>query len=99
MTVKVYSVDKIEFDSHSEAGKTRVLVEGQVNTGGWTNISLVPTLPDPKDMYVDLDLVGTKPTGPVTQAFENVKASLLIDKGASLGVTVHASTNSLKKDF
>jgi hypothetical protein len=99
MSVKIARIDSISFDTHKGPNTTILTANGQVNTGGWTEIKLVPTTNPPKDLRVHLDFVGTKPTGIVTQGFVKVKASLEIEKTGKRGVTVHVASSELDKDF
>jgi hypothetical protein len=99
MSVKIAKIESILFDTHKGPATTRVMAEGQVNTGGWSDIKLVKTPNPPKDLRVHIDFVGTKPTGIVTQAFVKVKASLEIEKVGKKGVTIHAASSELSKDF
>ena len=97
--MKIAKIDSILFNTHKGPTTTVVMAEGQVNTGGWTDIKLVPTPNPPKDLRVHLDFVGTKPTGIVPQAFVKVKASLEIEKVGKKGVTIHSASGELAKDF
>lgn len=98
---KIYSVDRIEFDSHGVAGKTRVIAEGQVNTGGWGQAQLLQSSPEPLDGYRHFDLMAEPPNpgDVVVQVFEPRRAMVEISTSNLKGVTVHASTNHLTKDY
>lgn len=54
-----------------------VTVKGVAPTGGWTNITLRPV--ETKSGVLELELVGTPPAGPSTQALTNVAAAVQIN--------------------
>lgn len=99
MKLHVYSVNSINFDSHGVAGKTRLMVEGMTNTTGWTDCELVPTKKADPQGYMVFDLVATKPTGIVGQAFTPCRAVLTLSTTGLKGVTVQAATNAMSKSY
>lgn len=54
-----------------------VTVKGVAPTGGWTNITLRPV--ETKGGVLELELVGTPPSGPATQALTNIAAAVQIN--------------------
>lgn len=54
-----------------------VTVKGVAPTGGWTNVTLRPL--ETKGGVLELELVGTPPAGPATQALTNVAAAVQIN--------------------
>ncbi|MFN8687307.1 MAG: hypothetical protein ACK52Z_09755 [Acidobacteriota bacterium] len=76
-----------------------VQAEGQSNTGGWSNISLVPRESSPgPDAIAKFDLVGIPPSGIATQVFTTVRATgamPLREHETVRGIFIRASSNSI----
>lgn len=99
MLVRIARVDSIEFDSHSTVDVKGVIANGQVNTGGWTQIQLRPLDGAPQDSRIHLEFVGERPTGMVTQSFVKVHARREVKTSGYVGVVVHVRGAQLTKDF
>lgn len=54
-----------------------VIVKGKSPTAGWTNVTLRPI--ETKGSVLELELVGTPPPGPATQAITDVAAAVQIN--------------------
>ncbi len=54
-----------------------VVVKGVAPTGGWTNVTLRPV--ETKGGVLELELVGTPPSGPTTQVLTNTAAAVQIN--------------------
>lgn len=74
-----------------------VVVKGKAPTGGWTNVTLRPI--ETKGTVLELELVGTPPSGPATQAVTDVAAAVQINPlppGVKM-IRVVANTNKALK--
>lgn len=74
-----------------------VVVKGKAPTGGWTNVTLRPI--ETKGTVLELELVGTPPSGPATQAITDVAAAVQINPLPAdvKMIRVVASTNKALK--
>jgi hypothetical protein len=74
-----------------------VIVKGKAPTGGWTNVTLRPI--ETKGTVLELELVGTPPSGPATQGVTDVAAAVQINPlpaGVKM-IRVVANTNKALK--
>jgi hypothetical protein len=72
----------------------KLTAKGEVTTGGWTGGEL--TNPRIGDGILHLDFVAQPPTGPATDAFEEIEATYLqLLAGQPQDVTVHAARNQM----
>jgi hypothetical protein len=95
---KLFSVTSVQIAIlKSNPIKLLVTVHGMASTSGWKNIDLVPIPNSDADGVLDLDFVGTPPTGEVLTRLTPVTTDHVIEDGASKlsGVLVHARSNSL----
>lgn len=83
-----------------KGAKTTVQAEGQVNSGGWTDVQLVVSTEKKNGPGVfNLDFVGRKPEGMATMALVPVKATFDLGEAAGVkSVVVHAAGNSKSAD-
>lgn len=97
--VRVLTINSVRL-SLQKSNPPTILVEadGTVGTPGWKNLDLVP-MEDPvsADGILDLEFVGTPPTGIVIQVIRPVTADFIItaDVEKIVGVVVHSRTNSV----
>ncbi|MBI4922543.1 MAG: hypothetical protein HY834_12410 [Devosia nanyangense] len=95
---KVFSVSSVQLQIlKSNPVQILVVAHGMAATSGWKNIDLVPVANSDGDGVLDLDFVGTPPTGISLQVLTPVTGDFVIDKNADklAGVMVHARTNSM----
>ena len=94
---KVFSVTSVQLQI-LKSNPTQILVvaHGMASTSGWKNIDLVPIPNSDGDGVLDLDFVGTPPTGIVLQVLTPVTGDFVIQDADKLtGVMVHARTNDM----
>lgn len=97
--VRVLTVNSVRL-SLQKSNPRAILVEadGTVGTPGWKNFDLVP-LEDPvsADGILDLEFVGTPPTGIIIQVQRPASADFIITKDVDkiVGVVVHARNGSV----
>lgn len=60
-----------------QASAVEVVVKGKAQTGGWTDVTLRPI--ETKGTVLELELVGTPPASPSTQAITDVAAAVQIN--------------------
>lgn len=97
--VRVLSVSAVHLSLQKSNPPTILVVaDGMVSTPGWKNIDLVPMEKKlSADGILDLDFVGTPPTGIVPQVLRPVSGDFIItdDVERIVGVTVHTRTGSM----
>jgi len=98
---KIHSIDQVNFDSRNPGGgRFRIMADGQVNSGGWSNPRLEKMRHKDENGFAVYNFVADPPSPGtiVTHAFVNVQAEAVTDVGET-GAAIESETNKMSIGF